>query len=223
MASATDRGGASPPVAILLNDRELDRDIWSMAWPAILSFVVVNVVDVVDVALVGRLGRQTVAAWGYATQCVNLVETLIQSVGIGCVALVARSVGARNPSRARQAIAASIFVAQFVAALALLLVICIPRPLLRLLDAEPAVIEIAVPFLRLVASAMMLFAAAFMFESGLRANRNTRGPMFVAAGVMTVKTVLSVVLIFGAFGLPRLELVGAGIATFSAHAVGLIL
>jgi putative MATE family efflux protein len=223
MTSAVDRGGDPLPRAVVADDRALDRDIWAMAWPAMLSFVVVNVVDVVDVALVGRLGRQTVAAWGYATQCVHLVETLVQSVGIGCVALVARARGADDPGRARRAIAASIFVAQGVAALALLLVLAIPRPLLRLLDAQPDVIELAVPYFRLFAGAMVLYAAAFMFECAHRANRNTRGPMFIAAGVMSVKTVLSLVLIFGAFGLPRLELVGAGIATLGAHATGLAL
>jgi MATE family multidrug resistance protein len=62
-----------------------------------------------------------------------------------------------------------------------------------------------------------------MFESGLRANKNTRGPMFVAMAIMTVKTVLSVGLVFGVMGFPRLELMGAGIATLSAHAVGLVL
>jgi putative MATE family efflux protein len=92
-----------------------------------------------------------------------------------------------------------------------------------LLDAEPPVIELAVPYFRLFAGAMVLYAAAFMFESAHRANRNARGPMFIAAGVMTVKTVLSLVLIFGAFGLPRLELVGAGLATLGAHATGLAL
>jgi putative MATE family efflux protein len=222
MASAIDRSGGPPPPAVAAGDRALDRDIWSMAWPAILSFVVVNVVDVVDVLFVGRLGRQTVAAWGYATQCVHLVETLVQSVGIGCVALVARAAGARDPERARRGLAASVFVAQGVAAIGLVLVSLAPRSLLRLLDAEPAVIEIAVPYFRLSAAAMVLFAAAFMFESALRANRNTRGPMFVAAGVMAVKTVLSAGLIFGAFGLPRLELLGAGIATLCAHGVGLL-
>src|SRR5258705_1218036 len=70
---------------------------------------------------------------------------------------------------------------------------------------------------------MVLYAAAFMFESGLRANKNTRGPLFVAVVVMTVKTVLSVGLVFGVGGLPRLELFGAGIATLAAHAVGLVL
>jgi putative MATE family efflux protein len=194
-----------------------------MAWPAMLSFVVVNVVDVIDVGLVGRLGRQTVAAWGYATQCVNLIETLVVSVGVGAVALVARAAGAHQPQRARRMLAGSMLVAQSVTALGFLLTVLVPRPLLRLLDAAPDVIEIAVPYFRLSAGAMLLFGVAYMFESGLRAHKNTRGPMLVAIAVMGVKTVLSIVLIFGLFGLPRLELVGAGIATMSAHAVGLAL
>jgi putative MATE family efflux protein len=222
MASAVDGSEGGPLTPVAGNARDLDRDIWAMAWPAMLSFVVVNVVDVIDVALVGRLGRQTVAAWGYATQSVHLVETLVQSVGIGCVALVARAAGARDPDRARRVLAASVFVSQGVATIGLLLSLFIPRELLSLLDAKPEVIDLAVPYFRLFAGAMVLYSAAFMFESALRAYKNTRGPMLVAMCVMTVKTVLSFLLIFGMFGLPRLELLGAGLATLGAHAVGLV-
>ncbi|HLK37192.1 MAG TPA: MATE family efflux transporter [Polyangiaceae bacterium] len=203
--------------------RTLDHDIWAMAWPAMLSFLVVNVVDVTDVAFVGRLGRHTVAAWSYAAQCVHLVETLVQSVGVGCVALMARAAGARDPARARRVLAGSILVSQAVALLGLLLAVFAPRRILALLGAEPDVIETAVPYLRLFASSMVLYAAAFMFESGLRAHKSTRGPMLIAIVVMTVKAILSFGLIFGAWGLPRLGLVGAGAATVAAHAVGLVL
>src|SRR5215471_19247239 len=221
--TSVERSGADALPPAHLQKQALDRDIWAMAWPAILSFVVVNVVDVIDVALVGRLGRQTVAAWGYAAQCVHLVETLVQSVGIGCVALVARATGARDADRGRRAIAASVFVAGVVAAIGFALALAIPRTLLGLLDAQPAVIDLAIPYLRLFSASMVLFGAAFMYESSLRANRSTRGPMVIAVCVMTVKTILSVGLVFGMFGLPRLELLGAGIATFAAHAVGLVL
>jgi putative MATE family efflux protein len=223
MTSSVDRPGGSPPLSVVANPREIDRDIWAMAWPTMLSLIAVNLVDIVDVALVGRLGRQTVAAWGYAAQCVHLVETLVQSVGIACVALVARAVGARNPGRARRALAASMFVAETVAAIGLLLALLVPRKILGWLDASPDVIEIALPYFRLFAGAMLLYACAFMFESGLRAHKLTRGPMLVALAVMTVKTVLSIVLVFGFLGFPRLGLTGAGIATLGAHAVGLIL
>jgi len=221
-SSAPPRGGLEPKAQSERPRRALDREIWAMAWPAMLSLLVVNVVDVVDVALVGRLGRQTVAAWGYSVQAVHLVELLVQSVGIGCVALMSRSVGARDSRRARGLLLASVLVAIAVAAVGFVVVGVFPRELLRLLDAHPAVIEIAVPYFRLSAFSMLLFGGAFMFESGLRAHRNTRGPMFVAMAVMTTKTVLSLGLIFGLFGLPRLELVGAGLATVGAHAVGLV-
>jgi putative MATE family efflux protein len=222
-ADVPQRDGAEAPLTSSASPREIDRHIWAMAWPAILSFVVVNLVDIVDVRLVGPLGRQTLAAWGYATQCVNLVETLLVSVGIGTVALVARALGARDPRRGRQALAGSLFVALGVAGIGLALVSTIPRPMLALLDAKPDVIETAVPFFRLTAAAMVFYGAAFVLECGLRANKNTRAPMVVAVVVMTVKTVLSVVLIFGLLGAPRLDLVGAGIATLVAHGVGLVL
>jgi putative MATE family efflux protein len=221
MTTGVDQREGLPSRAIESARPGLDRDIWAMAWPAMLSFVVVNVVDVIDVVLVGRLGRETVAAWGYAAQCVHLVETLVQSVGIGCVALVARAIGAKDRARGRQVLAASVFVAMAVSALGFLIAMAMPRFVFGLLDAEPAVIEVAVPYFRLFAFSMVLYAAAFMFESGLRAHRNTRGPLFVAIVVMTTKTVLSAVLVFGLFGFPRLELVGAGVATLVAHGAGL--
>ncbi|MGO9836256.1 MAG: MATE family efflux transporter [Polyangiaceae bacterium] len=228
MASAIDPGAGSPTPSSAASSSqatttELDREIWSIAWPAILSFVVVNLVDIVDVGLVGRLGRQNVAAWGYATQCVNLVETLVVSVGIGAVALMARAIGAGEPARARRALAGSMLVALSVSGLGLTLVTLVPRQLLGMLDARPEVIDIAVPYFRLTAGSMVLYGAAFMFECGLRAHKNTRAPMVVAVAVMSVKTVLSVVLIFGLLGFPRLELLGAGIATLAAHGVGLVL
>jgi putative MATE family efflux protein len=223
MASVVDRTGEGTALAIAGGPRSLDRDIWAMAWPAMLSLMVVNLVDVVDVALIGRLGRPTVAAWGYATQCVHLVETLVQSVGIACVALVARATGAHDARRARQALAASMFVSQSVALAGFLLALFVPRQILGWLDASPEVIEIAVPYFRLFAGSMVLYGGAFIFESGLRAHKNTRGPMLVAFTVMAVKTSLSLILVFGAFGLPALGLVGAGIATLCAHGVELLL
>jgi Na+-driven multidrug efflux pump len=183
----------------------------------------VNLVDVIDVAMVGRLGRQTIAAWGYAAQCVNLIETLIQSVGIACVALIARAVGGNDARRARQALASSLIVSEGVAVTGLGLAIFVPRTILGWLDATPDVVEIAIPYFRLFAGSMVLYGAAFMFECGLRAHKNTRAPMAIAFVVMAVKTVLSLVLIFGAFGFPRLGLAGAGLATLGAHCVGLIL
>jgi len=98
-----------------------------------------------------------------------------------------------------------------------------PERSLSLLGAEPAVVTACVPYLRWLVGSSIMLAASLTFDSALRANRNTRTPMIVALIVAAVKLVANYLLIFGALGLPRLELVGAGWATAISQAVGLLI
>ena len=133
-AAAQHRRGAAPVVGVAEDPRTLDRDIWRMAWPAMLSFMLTNVVDLIDVAFVGRLGRVSIAAYGYSAQYFHLVNMLVQSVGIGCVALMSRAIGAGDVHRARQSLAAATAVALVAASGGTLVAWTMPGVLLGLLD-----------------------------------------------------------------------------------------
>jgi putative MATE family efflux protein len=217
-AGASETSGGAGAAA-----RSLDRDIWAMAWPAILSLLLINLVDLVDVAMVGRLGRDSVAAVGYSAQYGHLVRTLLQSVGIACVALMARAIGAGDARRARGALAGSLSVALAMAAAMALLVLSAPKLLLGALAADAHVAELATPYFQLVIGSMLVYAVSVTLESAQRARRNTRIPLAIGAVAACVKIGLNLVLIFGAFGLPRLELVGAGLATLAAELVSVTL
>ena len=95
--------------------RATDREIWSLAWPVILSQVLVSFASLLDIAMVGRLSRDAVAAVGYATQYQWLTQSVIFAMGIACVALMSRAIGAGAVARARQAHAASVIVASAIA------------------------------------------------------------------------------------------------------------
>jgi putative MATE family efflux protein len=196
-------------------------EIWRLSWPVMLAQVLANAVSLIDIAMVGRLGSDAVAAVGYAAQFFFLAQSVLFAVGFACVALMARSIGARDPTGARHALAASLVVAAASALAVTAAVLAAPRPLLRLLGAEEAIVEATVPYLQLVMGSSGLLAISMTLESGLRADRNTRTPMQIAITVALVKTALNLVLIFGALGFPRLELVGAGLATVVSQAVGL--
>jgi putative MATE family efflux protein len=214
--------GAAPAVATP-RPRAGPLEIWGLAWPVMLSQVLANAVSLIDVAMVGRLGPDAVAAVGYAGQFFSLVHSVLFAVSAACVALVARAIGAGELIRARHSLAAAIAVATAIAIGLGTLVAAGPRTLLAALGAEPAVIELAVPYLFLLLGSSWLLAPSLMLESALRANRDTRTPLRIALVVTAVKIAGNAVLIFGAFGLPRLELVGAGIATAAAQVVGLAL
>ena len=185
------------------------------------SQVLANAVSLIDVAMVGRLGADAVAAVGYAGQFFSLAQSVLFAVSAGCVALMARAIGAGDAPRARRALAASLAVGTFAVLLLTALTAVSPRALLRALGAEAAVVERAVPYLFLLLGSSLLLAPSMMLESALRADRDTQTPMRIALVVTAVKLAGNVGLIFGAFGLPRLELVGAGVATALAQCVGL--
>ncbi len=199
------------------------REIWSLSAPVMLSQVLVNAVALIDIAMVGRLGSDAVAAAGYAAQFFFLTQSTFFAVGLACVALMARAIGAGQPERARHALAASLQVVTATALVLTAMMLAAPAALLRTLGATPAVIEACVPYVQLLMGSSVLLGASLTVESAMRADKDTLTPMWVAAAVTLVKIALNALLIFGWLGFPRLELVGAGLATAISQAVGLAL
>ncbi len=196
-------------------------EIWRLAWPVTLNLVVVSAVSLVDIAMLGRLGPAALGAAGYATQFHFLSQSVLFAVSFACVALMARALGAGDLLRARRALAASLVFSVVAATLIVFAVLVPARTWLRLLGAEPQVIELTLPYLDLVIGSTVFLAVAMTFESGLRADKDTRTPLVIAVLVSGVKVVGNGLLIFGWLGLPRLELVGAGLATLISQVVGL--
>lgn len=199
------------------------REIWALSWPVMLSQVLLNVVGLIDIAMVGRLGSESVAAVGYATQFFHLSQSVLFAVGFATVALMAHAIGARDPLRARQSLAAAMMVSVGTAAVLTAILLAAPGALLAALGADPEVARVAIPYLQLVVGSSLPLSVGMTLEFALRADRDTRTPMLIAAVVTAVKIAGNAVLIFGAGPFPRLELVGAGLATFLSQGIGLLL
>jgi putative MATE family efflux protein len=200
----------------------IGREIVALSWPVMLSQVLVTIVGLIDVAMVGRLSPDALAAVGYATQFYFLAQSTLIAVGFACVALMSRAIGAGRKVDARRSLAASVLVAFVVAAMLAAMVLVAPRTLLGFLNAEPRVVELTLPYMRLLFASSLLLAVALTLENALRADRNTVTPMRIAALVTATKIGANFLLIFGFFGLPRLELVGAGLATILSQVVAVV-
>lgn len=215
---------AAHAAALRLSDaRHTDQEIWTLAWPVILSQVLASAVSLIDIAMLGRLGPQALAAVGYVTQFFWLSHAVLMAVGVAGVALMARALGAGDPARARAALGGCLAVAIGVSATIAAIVLSAPRPILGLLNATPAVIETALPYLQLMMLSTLFFAVSITLESGFRAARDTRTPLRIAVAVTLVKTGLNALLIFGLAGFPAWGLVGAGVATLAAQSLAIVL
>jgi putative MATE family efflux protein len=224
LPSASLAAGASVPASVPVQSRsEGYFEIWKMSWPIMMSQVMVSGVGLIDIMMVGRLGSDAIAAVGYSSQFMFLAISVLFAVGFACVALMARAIGGGDTDRARHTLAASLQVAIVTSLIVSAAVLIAPAPLLRLLGATDSVISTALPFLKLLMGSSVLLAVSMTIENALRANRDTKTPMMISVIVTAVKIAANALLIFGNFGFPRLELVGAGIATVVSQCVGIVL
>jgi len=182
-----------------------------------------SAVGVIDIAMLGRLGTGALAAVGYAMQFFYLSQAVLMAVGVACVAMMSRSLGAGEPDRARHALAASLTIALLTASVVSLLALFVPEAPIRLLGASEPIVAMAAPYFQLTIGSSLLFAVSFTYENAFRAARDARTPMIMAAAATIVKLALNWVLIFGNLGAPALGLVGAGLATVGAQAVACVL
>jgi putative MATE family efflux protein len=195
------------------NPRRTTSEIVALTWPVILGQLMANTVPLVDVLMLGRLGTTTLAAVGYAAQFLLLVQASLLAVGAACVALMARSLGARDPARARRAFAACIRLALMLTFVLAAITLAFPRELLHLLAVNDEVVHLAVPYFRLTLSSVPLMALSLGYEHAFRAAKDTFTPMLIAGFASLTKIGLNWLFIFGNWGVPELGLPGAGIAT----------
>jgi putative MATE family efflux protein len=190
--------------------------ILTLAWPVILNNLLLTFVWIVDMMMVGRLGPQAVAAVGVSGQMFNMVMVISLAVSNGTIALVARYIGAEEPEQANTVLGQSLVLGTILSIPLMLPGILAAENLFEFFGAEAEVVDVGVPYLRLVLLGTPLIVAALVVSSALRGAGDTKTPLVISVAANVINLILNYALIFGKFGLPRLEVFGAGIATLIA-------
>ena len=203
-------------------DRDLLTRVWQLAWPTVVYSLLQTLVGLVDVYMVGRLGKEAIAAVGFSQQVLMLIMIGALGVNTGTITLVAQFVGAGKRDQAGR-VAGQALLSMF----ALGVAIGIPgvlwaRQFLALLGARGPVLIQGSPYLRLMlagSSLMMLnFAVAFIFRGAADAVT----PLKIAVGVNLTNVVGNWLFIFGIGPFPRLGVAGAAVGSLVARAFGAI-
>src|SRR6185295_19910179 len=113
-------------------DAALGRQMWSLAWPVIVNLLSEAAVGLVDTLMVGRLGRDAVAAVGVGAQILGSVSVVTMAIGTGTVALVARHVGSGEIGMVRRVTGQSIVAALGLAGFAIVPVLIWTEGVVRL-------------------------------------------------------------------------------------------
>jgi putative MATE family efflux protein len=219
-ADAAESAPCPPPVSTRRYDRSivegpLQRAVWRLAWPTMLTNVVGGLQGLVDHVMVGHfVGYTANAGIGVAIQIFIVIIAFIMSLFTGMSILVARFVGAADEHMADRTVYQAFLSAVFLSLGVLAPVGYFASPyLLQLANAAPDVEAEALPYLRisfLYSIGTLLF---FMIGGALRAAGDARTPMVLGIVMTLLNIALNVALI------PRYGTAGAAAGTAIAAIV----
>ncbi|MBK8083141.1 MAG: MATE family efflux transporter [Devosia sp.] len=188
------------------------RATFALAWPLIVAQLAQNLLFTTDVVLMGWLGPKYLAAGTLAGAF--LMPFQLTGIGIvGAVApLVAQARGRGDIKAVRRVVRQGFWVAILVATLLVPIVLSI-KPIYLAIGQDPEVTTLAESYM--FAGFWMLYPVLGMMvvRSFLSAFAATRVILAVTVIGVIVNAFLAYALIFGHFGMPRLELRGAALAT----------
>ncbi|HCW50906.1 MAG TPA: hypothetical protein DGR79_02405 [Clostridiales bacterium] len=212
-----------PPSLSAASTAALRREVFRLAWPAILEMCLHMAVWMFDVAMIGRLGAVPLSATAVGGQVYWGLMFLLGGIGVAVTAIVSRRVGEDDTEGASAAAGQGVALA-VAAGLAMGLAIWAAAPgLFRLTRLGPEVSALGMDYLRVICRGAPFLVTSMVLSGILRGHGDTRTPMLLAALVNGLNILGDYVLIFGNFGLPALGVRGAALASFGAHVVGLCL
>jgi MATE family multidrug resistance protein len=200
--------------------REEVRATLALSWPMILTNLAQTAPTTIDVVMLGWLGPAALAAGALGT---NLYFAFL-IFGIGLVtavsAMAARLIGAKRHTvrEVRRTVRQGLWSAVAIS-LPIWAILWHAEPILLALGQEPGLADAAGAYMRALQWAILPFLGYIVLRSFIAALERPLWGLWAGIAGTLANAVVAWCLIFGKLGFPRLELVGAGIATTIACVV----
>ncbi len=202
-----------------LTQGSIPRHVVALAIPALFSMFALVLNNMIDTGLVGHLGAAEVAAVGSAGFMIWIIFSIMDIFSVGTVAIISRHYGAGELEQASEKAMHIIKFAVFFSIGLAVIGVIFAGNIYSLLNLAPDVEAMGRVYLRIV---FLALPALFLAEAGgsvFRAVGDTKTPMIIMITAVGSNIVLDILLIYGVWFFPRLETMGAAIATSVAHTI----
>ena len=202
---------------VRIDNRQLYKVLAKIAVPISIQGVVSATLTLVDNLMCGFLGETELAAVGIATQIYFIHYLLLFGFTGGAATFMAQFYGAGELKNIRRTTGFAITVMLIVAAVFFIPGFIFTEEFLGIYTADPELIAMAVPYMRIATPVFFLTAVSIPLEMAFKSTHQTKVPMIVSVVVFTTNATLNYILIFGKFGAPALGVAGAAIGTTVAR------
>lgn len=195
------------------------RQLMKVSTPLIIMQLTQFGVVTADVIMVGSLGEEALAATGIGAVMFYFAWLGGYGPVMAVSPIVSQILGAHPNDRARSRAAVRMGLwAVAIVSIPLMLFLIWTRPVLLALGQQPHIVDMAVPWVRIVAFGLPFTLAFGVLRNFASATGQQNAVLAISVATLLVNIGLNYVLIFGKFGAPALGVPGAAIATVIAYA-----
>jgi len=200
------------------------RAMLGLGIPMALTQLVQFSIQTIDVLMIGRLGAEPLGSASLGLVVFFSVVLAGMGPAMAISPLVSQAIGADRSGRddVRRSVRMGLWGTVFLFPAAL--VVCyLTEPIALALGQPPVLASGAAPYVLALAPGLPFMLGVMILRNFLAALGKTRMPLVFIVVTTVFNAFVNYLLIFGAFGFPRLELVGAGLASSLSHALGFVL
>lgn len=184
----------------------------NLATPVIMGMLGHTFVGLIDNIMVGQLGAAELAAVSLGNSFIFIAMSLGIGFSTAITPMVAEADAEKDFKKGKSAFKNGLVLCTILG-IVLFLMVLLAKPLMYIMDQPLEVVDLAIPYLDLVAFSLIpliIFQAFKQFSDGLSL---TKYPMYATIVANILNVILNYLLIFGTFGFPKLGIIGAAIGT----------
>ena len=194
----------------------------SLAYPVMLSHLGQVTVQVADNMMVGRIGREPLAGASFA----NSIFVIFLVMGIGMsfaiTPMTAQADGEKNTTKITEILKHG-FLINIIYGMLLTAILLSGTDLLWYFNQPKIVVELAMPYLGILAISLVPFMAFQTFRQFADGLGYTKQSMYITITGNILNIILNYIFIFGKLGVEPMGLYGAGLATMISRVTMAIL
>lgn len=198
------------------------RLLFSMATPMMISMIVQAFYNVVDSIFVSQLGEDALNAVSLAFPLQQLMIAVCGGTAVGMNAMLSRSLGEKQFEKANKIANTGVFLFLCSSVVFTLIGIFLSRPFFLAQTDVEQIVKYGTDYASVCLGCSIGICSQFCFEKLLQSTGKTTHSMIAQLIGAVINIILDPILIFGLLGMPKLEVLGAAIATVAGQIVAAV-
>ena len=199
------------------------RNVFQIALPIALQGLLTQLVEASDTLMLGVLSQSALSAISLATQVHFVLNMIFVSVNIVVSTMAAQYWGRKDYETVDKVLAFALRLTLGAGVLFFAGAFFAPDFLMRLYTDDPELVALGVQYLRIASFSYVFIGVSQPFLSIMKTTGRVAKSSLFSSTAVVLNLVFNALLIYGLFGLPKLEIRGAALATVLSRGAEMLL